>query len=106
METKSNYTHTMEKHPDIKVEKNRIGWWAIADKRGGWVGDEDGVTCYEDHEIAKVANTIIWQMSGGGRMDFEIKRFTGAVRIDGDYDFKKNGEQALIDYERRARRVK
>jgi hypothetical protein len=87
------------KPEDIKVKISEPGWWAIADKRGGWVGNDKGVLCYEDEEIARAALTIVWQMEGGGALNFELKRFTEANTKTGDYDFKKSAVEALSDYE-------
>ena len=78
---------------------DRVGWWAIRHRDGWWVGTEAGVTCYEEHDFARLALTIVWQRDGGKACRFRIERFTGANIIAGDFTPEKSGEQAIKDYE-------
>lgn len=83
-----------------QVSRNQPGWLAILHKDGWWVGDNNGVFCYSDPEVAKAALTIIWQRDGGKRLNFRIQPFPGGnVRKSGDYTPAKTIEQAIKDYE-------
>tara|TARA_S200002703_G_scaffold93880_1_gene81069 strand:+ start:1459 stop:1788 length:330 start_codon:yes stop_codon:yes gene_type:complete len=78
---------------------DRIGWWALRHRDGWWVGTDKGVNCYEDHDFARVALTILWQREGGRVVNYRIERFTGANVIAGEFTPQKSGEQAIRDYE-------
>lgn len=83
-----------------KVEYNRIGWDAIQHLDGWWVGTENGVPCYEDHMIARAALTILWQMDGGRKLNYRIKKFTGADTITGKQTTKYTAKEAIERYEK------
>ena len=85
----------------INIAKSRIGWHAIKHKDGWWVGDDVGVTCYEDRELAKVALTIIWQREGGRRLNYRIETFTGADVKNGGHTPPLSAREALNNYERK-----
>lgn len=80
-------------------EPGRVGWWALQHRDGWWVGTDRGVNCYNTHEFARVALTILWQREGGGAINYRVKRFTGANIVAGDFTPKKTAEQAIKDYE-------
>ena len=84
------------------VSCDRIGWDAIQHKDGWWVGADKGVTCYGDHELARVALTIIWQREGGRQLNFRIKPFTGANVQNGEHTPKLSAVDALNRYEAKA----
>jgi len=84
------------------VSCDRIGWDAIQHKDGWWVGTDKGVTCYEDHELARVALTIIWQREGGRQLNYRIKTFTGANVQNGEHTPKLSAVDALKRYEAKA----
>ncbi len=84
---------------NAQVSHNKIGWDAIKHKDGWWVGTDKGVTCYNDHELARAALTIIWQREGGRQLNYRIMKFTGADINTGEYTPKKSAVQALQDYE-------
>lgn len=96
----------MSKKVELKdvVGINKIGWEAIQHKDGWWVGNDKGVICYNDHELARVALTILWQRDGGGTLTYEIKVFTGANQDAGEHTPKFSAEEALARYEPRRRR--
>jgi hypothetical protein len=81
------------------VSCDRIGWDAIQHKDGWWVGTHKGVTCYGDHELARVALTIIWQREGGKQLNYRIKPFTGANVQNGEHTQKLSAVEALKRYE-------
>jgi hypothetical protein len=81
------------------VSCDRIGWDAIQHKDGWWVGTEKGVTCYGDHELARVALTIIWQREGGRQLDYRIKPFTGANAVNGEHTPKLSAADAMNRFE-------
>jgi len=83
-----------------KVAKNVLGWFAIRHKEGWWVGNEDGVTCYAERELAQYALTIIWQRDGGRQLNYRIHRFTGADHITGETTPKYSAEEAMTRYEK------
>lgn len=84
------------------VAANRIGWDAIQHKDGWWVGTENGVTCYADHDLARAALTIIWQREGGRKLSYHIKPFTGANVANGEHTPKLSAVEALNRYEAKA----
>ena len=84
------------------VSCDRIGWDAIQHKDGWWVGTEKGVTCYGDHELARVALTIIWQREGGRQLNYRIKPFTGANVQNGEHTPKLSAVDALNRYKAQA----
>ena len=86
-----------------KVAVNKPGWWAIRHIDGWWVGNNEGVLCYEEEEVGRAALTILWQRDGGGRPPYKLKRFTEANKITGKHTPEKSAVQALKDYERRSR---
>lgn len=96
--------------PDIKLpamDIDREGWWAIQHTDGWWCGTERGVTCYEDRDMARVALTILWQMDGGGKLNYRIKPCPGPTVPGDEVKFEKSAEQAILDYEKQApRRIK
>lgn len=75
------------------------GWWAIRHNEGWWVGTEQGVLCYEDFEMARIALTIRWQMDGGGPLHYRIRKFPGPTVAGDEIKSTKTAEQAIIDYE-------
>lgn len=81
---------------DLKelVGKNQIGWWAIQHTEGWWIGDESGVTCYKDTQLARADLTIAIEREGGERV-FELARFTGANATIGEHTPKKSYEEAM-----------
>ena len=91
------------------VAFNRVGWEAIKHKDGWWVGTEKGVTCYGDHDIARMALTLVWQRDGGKQLNFKIEKYTEVAnkKADPDYTPEYSAEDALARYERgRLRPVK
>jgi hypothetical protein len=83
------------------VAVNRVGWEAIKHKDGWWVGTEKGVTCYGDHELARVALTLIWQRDGGKKLNFKIEKYTDIANTLGpDYTPEYGAEEALQRYEK------
>lgn len=90
----------MKKKKLPEVAFNRVGWYAIQHHDGWWVGLDEGVTCYKDNMMARVALTLLWQRDGGGALHFSIKTFTGANQISGDYTPPLSAEKALKNYER------
>lgn len=81
------------------VEFNRIGWLALRHKDGWWAGTEEGVTCYGDPELARVALTVAWQRDGGRSLNFRIQTFQGDAVKAGDYTPRFSAEEALSRYE-------
>lgn len=68
-----------------KVKVNQRFWWALKHRREGWwFGNSSGVVCYEDHELAMAANTILYGRSEG-KVLFRIMVFTGAERYAGEH---------------------
>ncbi|MEN6635518.1 MAG: hypothetical protein ABFC56_06695 [Clostridiaceae bacterium] len=92
---------------DIKdmIAINRVGWEAIRHKDGWWVGTEEGVTCYGDHELARMALTIVWQRDGGKELNFSIQPYTEVTnkKLDTDYSPQYSAEEALKNYEKTGR---
>ena len=88
------------------VSCDRIGWDAIQHKDGWWVGTDNGATCYGDHELARVALTIIWQREGGRQRNYRIKPFTGANVQNGEHTPKLSAVDALNRYEAKAANAK
>lgn len=85
---------------DPQTAIDKAGWWAIKHNDGWWAGTADGVICYEDYEMARVALTMRWQMDGGGKLLYRIKQFPGVDTVAGEAHVpKKSAEQALTDYE-------
>jgi len=86
------------------VRKNRVGWLALRHKtERWWVGDDEGVHCYETRELAMLALTIVWRMDGGKEINFNIERFRGAnQKLEGVYETEHDGETALKLYEETA----
>jgi hypothetical protein len=91
---------------DALVAFNRVGWEAIKHKDGWWVGTEKGVTCYGDHDIARMALTLVWQRDGGKQLNFKIEKYTEVAnkKADPDYTPEYSAEDALARYERGRRR--
>lgn len=82
------------------VACNRAGWFAIRHRDGWWVGTDEGVTCYAEHELASAAMTILWLREGGRRLDYWVTRFPGeSVKLAGDHTPKHSLEEALALYE-------
>jgi hypothetical protein len=94
-----------KKELDALVAFNRVGWEAIKHKDGWWVGTEKGVTCYGDHDIARMALTLVWQRDGGKQLNFKIEKYTEVANknADPDYTPKYSAEEALKRYEPRRR---
>jgi len=91
----------MNKHSlSSNIGVNRVGWFAIRDRQG-WVGTEEGVTCYKFRKFARVAMTILWQRDGGGPVNYRIARFFGEVRKISEHTPIKSAEEAITDYERK-----
>jgi hypothetical protein len=90
------------------VAVNRVGWEAIRHKDGWWVGTDKGVTCYGDHQIARMALTMIWQRDGGGPLKFKIEKYTHVAdkQTTPDYVPKYGAVEALRNYERRKPRTR
>ena len=84
------------------VSCDRIGWFAIQHKDNWWVGTDKGVTCYKDHELARVALTIIWLREGGRELNYRIRRYTGAKVQNGEHTPKLSAVEALQRYEVKA----
>jgi hypothetical protein len=81
------------------VKINKIGWFAIQhSKEGWWIGTPKGVTCYKDHDLARVALTMIWQMDGGKELMYSVKPFTGASRRITDHICEIDGAEAMARY--------
>lgn len=78
---------------------DRIGWDAIQHRDGWWVGTDKGVTCYGDHELARVALTIIWQREGGRQLNYRIRPFAGANVANGEHTPWLSAVDALKRYE-------
>jgi hypothetical protein len=93
-----------EKQINTAKEFNKIGWHALQHKDGWWVGTDEGVVCYEDHEMARIALTILWQRDGGQALNYIIKVFTGADTKAGEHTPKFTAEEAIKRYEPRKRR--
>jgi len=91
---------------DALVAFNRVGWEAIKHKDGWWVGTEKGVTCYGDHDIARMALTLVWQRDGGKQLNFRIEKYTKVAnkKLDPDYTPEYSAEDALARYERHSLR--
>jgi len=85
------------------IKPNRIGWEAIRHKDGWWIGTDNGVTCYGDHDLACAALTIVWQREGGGRLDYRIQTFTGADHKTGEHTPKLSAVEALKIYDENAK---
>lgn len=83
--------------------RNVIGDFAIQHKDGWWVGDDEGVLCYPDRDMARMALTIIWQRDGGGVLNYKIDTFTGADTITGTETPKYSAVEAIARYEPRKR---
>lgn len=92
-----------KKDLEAMVAVNRVGWEAIQHKEGWWVGTEKGVTCYGDHELARMALTLVWQRDGGRILNFRIKEYTQVAdnNVAPDYTPKYSAEEALKNYEPR-----
>ena len=87
------------------VAVNRVGWEAIRHKDGWWVGTEKGVTCYGDHDFARLALTLVWQRDGGKKLNFRIEKYTEVASKPGpDYTPEYGAEEALKRYEKNDRR--
>ena len=86
------------------VAFNRVGWEAIKHVDGWWLGTEKGVTCYADHELARVALTLAWQRDGGGKLNFRIAEYTQVAdkNVAPDYTPIYSAEDALKNYEKKA----
>ena len=83
------------------VAANRVGWEAIRHKDGWWVGTNKGVTCYGDHELARIALTLIWQRDGGKELNFKIEKYTEiANKLKPDYTPEYGAVEALQRYEK------
>ena len=93
---------------ELLVAYNRVGWEAIQHNDGWWVGTEKGVTCYGDHELARLALTIIWQRDGGKLLNFKIAKYTQVAdkNVAPDYTPEYNAVEALAKYERTPNRPK
>jgi hypothetical protein len=92
-----------KKELDELIAINRIGWEAIRHKDGWWVGTEKGVTCYGDHDVARMALTLVWQRDGGKQLNFKIEKYMEVAdkNADPDYTPEYSAEEALKRYERR-----
>lgn len=86
------------------VRLNVRGWWAVREVNGAWIGTDEGVTCYRDRDLARVALTILWQRDGGGPLKLEVAAFTGADLKVGRHRPAKDAVTALRDYEKGRRR--
>lgn len=84
---------------------NVEGWEALQSiKDGTWLGNTEGVICYGDHELARMALTIVWQREGDARYpQYKIAKFTGAPVKGETFTPKLSAEEALKRYEKRAR---
>lgn len=84
---------------------NVVGWDALQHiKDGTWLGNDKGVLCYGDHDLARMALTIVWQREGSARQPaYKIAKFTGAPVKGETFTPKLSAEEALNRYERRAR---
>lgn len=89
------------------VDTNRVGWEAIRHKDGWWVGTEKGVTCYSEHDLARMALTIVWQRDGGQALNFRIEKYTKVANknVAPDYTPKYSAEEAMNGYMKIRRRV-
>ena len=94
----------LPKEINTAKEFNKIGWYALKHKDGWWVGTDEGVLCYEDRYMARIAMTIVWQRDGGGTLEYEIQVFTGADKKAGEHTPTFTAEEALKRYEPRRRR--
>ena len=85
------------------VGYNQIGWFALRHRKGWWLGNDKGVICYRDKDIASAALTIAWQREGGHRLDYRIEVFPAFIKLKdtGTHTPPKSAEQALRDYEKR-----
>lgn len=86
--------------PDLSklVDYNHEGWYALQHiKEGWWVGTEKGVLCYQEYDIARYANTVMWLREKKKR-NFAIKVFTGANKMTGEYKPKRAAGPALAEY--------
>jgi len=94
-----------KKELDDLIAINRVGWEAIRHKDGWWVGTEKGVTCYGDHELARMALTLVWQRDGGKQLNFKIEKYTEVAtkKADPDYTPEYSAEEALKRYAPRRR---
>jgi len=81
-----------------KREYNHPGWWAVRHKDGWWPGDENGVPCWEDKEIARLAMTMCWQRDGGGKLNWVVDQFTEVTHKTGEYEPKYTFDEAMKRY--------
>jgi len=84
--------------PDIKdlVKINQIGWFAIQHKDGWWAGTKEGVTCYKERYLARVALTLIHARSGERLLKYKIEIFPkNDLKEAGDFTPKYSAEEAL-----------
>jgi hypothetical protein len=90
-----------KKDLEEKVAVNRVGWEAIKHNDGWWVGTEKGVTCYADHDLARVALTLVWQRDGGKKLNFRIEKYEQVAdkNVAPDYTPIFSAEAALQNYE-------
>lgn len=87
-----------------KVAPNRIGWYALRHRDGWYVGTDDGVTCYADHDLARAALTIAWQRDGGRRVNFKIVTYIEpSIHLTGEYTPQKTAIEAIHSYEQQAK---
>lgn len=78
---------------------NRIGWFAIRHRDGWWIGNDEGVICYRDRDIAATAMTIAWQRDGGRELKYKIEVFKGQHKKVGEHTPKYSAEEAIKRYE-------
>lgn len=86
--------------PSDEVGVNKVGWYCLRHKDGWFVGTEDGVTCYRQHDIARAALTIAIERERGRWNTYRIETFrTGALVKKGEHTPELSAAQALKNLE-------
>ena len=96
MEKKNQANDIAATKEQLGVGHSIIGWHALWHiEENYWLGTDAGVNCYKDHELARMALTIVTEMRGDKGIEFCIKEFTGADRNTGDVEMAMDGESAI-----------
>ena len=96
--SKNQEAENIAKLVGINVE----GWEALQHKDGSWVGNDEGVICYGNHMLARVALTILWQREKPHKFpEYKIAKFTSAPVKGESFTPKYSAEEALKRYEKR-----
>lgn len=81
------------------VQINRIGWEAIWDNDGFWIGTPAGVPCYGHHDLALIALNILARRDSVRIHAYRIRIFDGANVDAGTYTPKKSLEEVFAELE-------